>query len=165
MFADIETGLDVLWRASFKKNNAFKENLAYFVRGGLLILPNHQNTCCSARLSALQVTVCDNELFVRFKDEWLEVFAIIHTHPERYTLPMPSPGKDYQFCYTGIHNYVMDRWNLYDAYKDSNGNECYRRLGSRADYATLPFPIRRYPIERTQPSLDSQVFVLVSSKQ
>lgn len=141
MIPNVEYGLDILWRSSFKNNKPFKENLAFFVPGGLLILPNHNNTCYSARLSALPVTVLNKKLFVRFQDEWLEVFATIHTHPDTYILPMPTPGKDYQFCYLGIHNYVMDHRNLYDAYKDSFGNECYRRLGNRTAYAMLPLTL------------------------
>src|SRR5687767_11204204 len=52
-FSDVEFGLNVLWKASFKKNNAYKENLGFFVPGGLLILPNMENTYNRAKLSAL----------------------------------------------------------------------------------------------------------------
>jgi hypothetical protein len=138
-FSDIEFGLDVLWRASFKGKNPYKENLGLFVPDGLLILPNIENMYNRSRISALPTQLKEGKLFVLYKTTLLEVLGIIHTHPDPYSIPMPAPKNDYQYCYLGIHNYVMDQNNLFDAYKDSWGRECYRRLGHRSDYHRIPF--------------------------
>jgi len=139
LFADVQEGLDILWRASFKGKNAYKENLAFFVEGGLLITPNKDNTGKSASLGALQKKVENGKLYVNFGGMFTEVLGIIHTHPCYHSLPEPSPKSDYQYCYLGIHNYVMDHRNLFDAYKDSKGGEVYRRLGARNAYDQIPF--------------------------
>jgi hypothetical protein len=138
-FSDIEFGLDVLWNASFKNKNPYKENLGLFVPGGLLILPNIESTVNRSRISALPTQLKEGKLFVLYKSILLEVLGIIHTHPDSYSIPMPAPKNDYQYCYLGIHNYVMDQNNLFDAYKDSWGRERYRRLGIRRDYHRIPF--------------------------
>lgn len=139
LFENVESGLNVLWNASFKNSSVYKENVGLFVSGGLLILPNRDNTHSSGRLSALRKQVKEDRLFVLHDGIWLEVFAIIHTHPRRNSLPMPTPRNDYSYCYLGIHNYVMDHENLFDAYKDSAGNECFTTLGFRGSYKLIPF--------------------------
>ncbi len=63
---------------------------------------------------------------------------MIHTHPDVYTRREPSPRNDYQYCYLGLHSYVMDHLNLYDAYKDVLGREVYDRLGTRNSYHKIP---------------------------
>jgi len=138
-FSDIKLGLHVLWKASFKKNSAYKENLGFFVPGGFLILPNTQNTCNRGKLGALPTQVKEGNLFVWYDSTFLKVLGIIHTHPDIYSVPIPAPKHDYQYCNLGIHNYIMDHINLFDAYKDSRGRECYRRLGPRTDYHRIPF--------------------------
>lgn len=109
LFTDVELGLEVLWQASFKDGNAYKENLGFFVHGGLLILPNKYNTCGTARLSALPTKTDGGKLYVRFAGNDIKVFGMIHTHPDVHTRREPTPRNDYQYCYLGIHNYVMDR--------------------------------------------------------
>ncbi len=131
LFKDVEFGLKVLWEASFKNRQAYKENLGFFVPDGFLILPNKGNTIKRSRLDALPNQTGNNRLFVQFEGRVLQVLGIIHTHPDIYSVRMPSPGNDYQYGYLGIHNYVMDHLDLFDAYKDSGGNEVYERLGSR----------------------------------
>ncbi len=138
-FSDVELGLNVLWKASFKKNNAYKENLGFFVPGGFLILPNMENTYNSAKLNALPIQLKEGYPFVLYKSTLLKVLGIIHTHPDLYAEPRPAPINDYQYCYLGIHNYIMDHNNLFDAYKDLRGRECYKRLGARSDYYRIPF--------------------------
>jgi hypothetical protein len=138
-FSNVEFGLNVLWKASFKKNNAYKENLGFFVPGGFLILPNMENTYNRGNLSALPTQVKDGNLLVWYKSASLKVLGIIHTHPDIYSEPRPAPINDYQYCYLGVHNYIMDHNNLFDAYKDSRGRECYKRLGPRSDYYRIPF--------------------------
>jgi hypothetical protein len=138
LFSDVAFGLNVLWKASFKNGCAYKENLAFFVPGGLLISPNKENTLNSAKLSALSKQVIEKKLFVLYDTILLEVLAIIHTHPDPYSKPIPAPRNDYQYCYLGIHNYIMDHHNLFDAYKDAKGRETYKRLGSRIDYHRFP---------------------------
>jgi len=142
-FSNVEFGLNVLWKASFKKNNAYKENLGFFVPGGLLILPNMENTYNRAKLSALPMQLKDGYPFVWYKNTFLKVLGIIHTHPDINSEARPAPINDYQYCYLGIHNYIMDHNNLFDAYKDLRGRECYKRLGARSDYYRIPFV---YPI-------------------
>ena len=138
LFTDIEAGLEILWKASFKERNAYKENLGFFVNGGLLILPNKYNTCKSASLSALQTMTEGGKLYVKFASTFIEVLGIIHTHPDFYSRPEPSPQNDYQYGNLGIHNYVMDHRNLFDAYEDVNGYEVYKRLGPRHVYNKIP---------------------------
>lgn len=142
LFADVVEGLDVLWEASFKNgHDLYKENVAFFVPGGLLILPNAENTRRTARLSALQHYVDDGKLFVRFGGHSLEVLGIIHTHPDVFSLHEPAPRNDYSYCYLGIHNYVMDHLYLMDAYKDRFGRETFAILGQRKIYTRMPFAI------------------------
>ena len=138
-FSDVEFGLNVLWKASFKNNNPYKENLGFFVPGGFLILPNTQNTYNRGKLGALPTQVKAGNLFVWYDSTFLKVLGIIHTHPDIYSVPIPAPKNDYQYCNLGIHNYIMDHINLLDAYKDSRGRECYQRLGPRTDYHRIPF--------------------------
>ena len=139
LFADVEYGLEVLWNASFIERQAYKENLGVFVPEGLLILPNSENTARSSKLSALPHVIRNNRLYVMHDGTYHEVLGIIHSHPDINSLPMPTPRNDYQFCYLGIHNYVMDYANLFDAYRDVQGEETFVRLGNRNAYARLPF--------------------------
>lgn len=139
LFTDIQTGLEVLWSASFNDGQVYKENLGVFIPAGLLIFPNTGNTPRSSKLSALPQVIRDKKLFVLFNGEFHEVLAIIHSHPDLNSLPMPSPQRDYQFCYLGIHNYVMDFNNLFDAFKNDRGEEIFVRLGTRTAYTMIPF--------------------------
>ena len=129
-FSDVEFGLNVLWKASFKKNNAYKENVGLFVPGGFLILPNMENSDNSGNLSALPMQLKEGNPFVWYKNTLLKVLGIIHTHPGVYGGRRPTPKNDFQLCYLGMHNYVMDHNNLFDAYKDSRGRECYKKFSS-----------------------------------
>jgi hypothetical protein len=138
LFTDAEAGLNILWDASFKDGGTYKENMGYFINGGLLILPNKDNTDLTARPIVLPVKAEDGKLFVKFRNNYTQVFGIIHTHPEFHSTPGPTPRNDYQFSYLGIHNYVMNHLNLYDAYKDANGYEVYKRLGPRNAYHRIP---------------------------
>jgi len=138
LFTDIELGLTILWQASFKNGATYKENLGFFVTGGLLILPNKLNTYKSARLNALPNRIEDNKLYVLFDGNYLQIRAIIHTHPDNYSLHEPAPRYDYQYGYLGIHNYVIDHVYLLDAYKDEKGNEIFQRLGRRNAYHKIP---------------------------
>jgi hypothetical protein len=139
LFGDVELGMDVLWKASFKDGRTYKENLGFFVSEGLLILPNKNNTAESAQLDALPNYVAGKKLFVLFGDTYLEVLGIIHSHPDVYSLRMPTPRNDYPFSYLGIHNYVMGFLDLLDAYKDPAGNEVFDVLGPRNSYSRIPF--------------------------
>jgi len=139
LFENTETGLDILWDASFRKSSVYKENAGFFVNGGLLILPNHTNEHNHATITALPTQIIGNKLFVLYREIWLEALGIIHTHPDAYCQARPSPGNDYQYCYLGIHNYVMDRFALYDAHKDRFSRERYTLLGNRNDYHHIPF--------------------------
>ena len=78
------------------------------------------------------------KFYVKFEGTFIEVLGIIHTHPDVYSRPEPSPKNDYQYCNLGIHNYVMDHINLFDAYKNTNGHEVYKRLGPRHAYDKIP---------------------------
>jgi hypothetical protein len=138
LFRNVAEGLDVLWEASFRYGHVFKENVGFFVRDGLIIAPNRNNTRTLAKLSAFPLLLNSGKLFILVQDRKWEVLAIIHTHPDAFSLPMPSPRFDYQFGYLGLHNYVMARSDLFDAYKDRKGNEWYDRLGARADYGKIP---------------------------
>ena len=138
LFTDVEAGLNVLWKASFKEGGTYKENMGYFVNGGLLILPNKHNTDLTARPIALPTKTEDRKLYVKFRDSYIQVLGIIHTHPEFHSTPGPTPRNDYQYSYLGIHNYVMNHLNLYDAYKDDKGYEVYDRLGPRHAYEKIP---------------------------
>jgi len=140
LFSDIEAGLSILWEASFRNGEGYKENLGFFISGGLLILPNTDNTYKSARLNALPNLVKDNKLFVKYKGSFIEVLGIIHTHPDIHSLRMPSPRNDYQFCYLGIHSYVMSHFDLFDAYIDAFGGETYKRLGPRDSFGLINIP-------------------------
>jgi hypothetical protein len=137
LFPNVDMGLEILWKASFNNKKPYKENLALFVEGGLLILPNKNNTLNSASFAGFRFIVQENKLFVEHRDELLEVFGIIHTHIDPYCLPTPAPKNDYQFGYLGIHNYVMSVRDLYDAFKDAAGNEDYERLGARDSYTRI----------------------------
>ena len=137
-FTDVEFGLNILWEASFKERNPYKENLGFFVKGGLLILPNKYNTKKSARLGALPTKTDDGKLYVQFMDNYIQVFGMIHTHPDFYALREPASRHDYQYGNLGIHNYVMGHLDLFDAYKDSDGVEIYERLGRRNAYHKIP---------------------------
>ena len=141
LFPDVSYGLQVLWKASFKKRNVYKENLAFFVAGGLLILPNKDNTTTSSSLNALPKRLRDGVLYVDFQGVEMKVLGIIHTHPAPGCVRMPAPKADYQFCKLGLHNYVMTSLDLFDAYKDARGSEKYKRLGGRTDYAEIPWPL------------------------
>ena len=141
LFADVEMGLNVLWDASFMNGRAYKENIGLFVPGGLLILPNKDNRSNSGRLVPMQVK--NKKLIICFAGETIQVLGIIHTHPDANTERMPSPRNDYQFSYIGIHNYVMGHFDLFDAYKNSQGNEEYIRLGPRDAYHLIPILKRR----------------------
>lgn len=138
LFSNVEEGLEILWQASFREKNLYKENLAFFVPGGLLILPNKNNTQRTSLLDALPVTADERNLFVQFGGKSLQVLGMIHTHPDIHCQHQPTPRNDYQYCYLGIHSYVMDHLNLFDAFKDVAGREVYIRLGPRNAFHRLP---------------------------
>jgi hypothetical protein len=103
-----------------------------------LILPKKYNTCTTARPTALETKIHGGKLHVKFAGNFTEVLSMIHTHPDVHTRREPTPRNDYQYCYSGIHNYVMDHLNLFDAYKDAIGREVYDRLGPRDSYHKIP---------------------------
>jgi len=138
LFTDVEAGLEILWKASFKEGNAYKENLGFFIKDGLLILPNKNNTYKSSKLGALETVLDSGKFYVKFEGTFMEVLGIIHTHPDVYSRPEPSPQNDYQYCNLGLHNYVMNHTNLFDAYKNTSGHEVYKRLGPRQAYDKIP---------------------------
>ena len=139
LFTDIAFGLDVLWEASFQDGKVYKENLGFFVPGGLVISPNKNNANDHARMNAFYLKVVDGKLYINIDNSDLQVLGIIHTHPDAQSLRMPTPRNDYQDAFIGIHNYVMGHRDLFDAYKIANGSEVYRRLGPRSAYDKLPF--------------------------
>jgi hypothetical protein len=139
LFTDMNEGLKVLWAASFVNGRAYKENLGYFVTGGLLISPNRDNTYKGASTNALTKLLRDGKLYVIHQGIELEVLAIIHTHPSFQSLRMPTPSADYQFGHMGIHNYIIGHDDLFDAYKDASGYEVYERLGGRTEFGKIPF--------------------------
>jgi hypothetical protein len=139
LFTDVAFGLDVLWEASFQNGKAYKENLGFFVPGGLVISPNKNNSLDRARMNAFYLKVVDGKLYITVEDQELQVLGIIHTHPNAQSLRMPTPRSDFQYAFMGIHNYVMGHRDLFDAYKIANGAECYKRLGPRLAYDKLPF--------------------------
>ena len=145
LFPDAEWGLDILWEASITEDGPYKENVAFFVEEGLLIAPNSNNTSRSASLSALPHRIIDNELFVLYQGRTIKVIGIIHTHPDG--LPEPTPRNDFQFCYLGIHNFVMSRFDLYDAYKTQAG-EVSQRIGYRRSYDKLPISAQKQMASR-----------------
>ena len=139
LFTDVAVGLDVLWEASFQHGRAYKENLGFFIPGGLVIAPNKNNSIHRAKLNSFFLKVIDGKLYINVNDQDLQVLGIIHTHPDERSLRMPTPRNDYQYAFMGIHNYVMAHRDLFDAYKKPNGNEVYKRLGPRSAYGKLPF--------------------------
>ena len=135
LFTDLEQGFDVLWYASFKHGRIYKENAAFLIPEGLLILPNSKNTTTAAQLSTLPLQTIENRLNVFFNGEYVPVLAIIHTHI--VGVAEPSPRTDFQYGYLGIHNYVMGFTDIFDAYKNESGSELYQRVGGRAAYPKL----------------------------
>ncbi|MCU0344272.1 MAG: hypothetical protein MUF28_10710 [Ignavibacterium sp.] len=139
LYTDIELGLDLLWNASFKNGRLYKENIGFFIDGGLLILPNRNNTRTSSSYSSVYCFTKDNKLFVEFNGNYVQVLGIIHTHPDEWGIQTPTNKHDYQFSYLGIHNYIISKYDLFDAYKAANGMELYDRLGTRKNYSAIPF--------------------------
>ena len=138
LFTDIDSALEILWKASFKENNAYKENLGFFVNGGLLILPNKNNTYKSAKLGALQTRIDSGKFYVKFAGTLsrssasftpIQMFIVAPSQPQKMTINTAT---------SGIHNYVMDHLNLFDAYKNTWGHEVYKRLGPRNAYNKIP---------------------------
>lgn len=139
IFSDIESGLNVLWEASFKNGKLYKENIGFFVPQGLLILPNKDNTANSSRFSSLYVFTRHKKLWVEHQGSYIEVLGIVHTHPNDWGMNIPTSRSDYQFGYLGIHNYILTHNDLIDAYLDSKGDETYDRLGKRDSFTKIPF--------------------------
>ena len=139
LFADVDFGLHVLWESSFSKGRVYKENLGFFVEQGLLILPNKDNTRNSSSISALSTFLFEKKLFVEFRGEYLEVLGIIHSHPNPCGIQEPTPVSDFQYSYLGIHNYIIGRSDIYDAYKNGKGVEVVEWLGTRNSYSVIPF--------------------------
>jgi hypothetical protein len=86
-----------------------------------LILPNKNNTFKSSKLGALPTLTDSGKFYVKFGRAFIEVLGIIHTHPDVHSRPQPVPKNDYQYCNLGIHNYVMDHVNLFDAIRTPEG--------------------------------------------
>jgi hypothetical protein len=139
LFSDVEQGLDILWDASFDGRRIYKENLGMFINGGLLIMPNRDNTRTSAVISSLPTIVKDNKLFVLYNGEYVAVEGIIHTHPDTYSVREPAPRSDYQYCSLGLHSYIMGSYDLIDAMKTRKGDERFTRLGPRKSYNKIPW--------------------------
>jgi hypothetical protein len=137
LFENVEQGLDMLWGASFKKGRPYKENLGFFTPAGLLILPNEKNEINTSKLCALPLNFKDREMRVLYQGIYLHVLGIIHTHPSFDYNQTPTPNSDFQFGFLGIHNYVMCKNWLFDAYDPINFAE-FKTLGRRDDYHKLP---------------------------
>ena len=132
-FTDIESGLTILWKASFQGRMPYKENIGLILRDGLLILPNRENTETSARIP-FHLKVNNRNLFVFHSGEYKLVQGIIHTHIG--SIPEPAPMADYQFGYLGLHNYIISYNDIFDAFKDRFGYEVYKRIGGK-DYTCI----------------------------
>jgi hypothetical protein len=129
--SDIDEGIDLLWRASFKNGRPYKENLGFLIPEGLLITPNASNSPNNARLSVYRKVIEDEKLWVNYNGHFYQVLAILHTHPHPADLQTPSPRHDFQYGFMGIHNFIISRNHIYDAYKDKKGNEVFRTIGNR----------------------------------
>jgi hypothetical protein len=123
LFTDISMGLEILWRASFMNGKVYKENLGFVVAEGIIIAPNPGNTTHSAKINSMSISLIHGKLVVDFRNQYREVLAIIHTHPNKNGIQAPSPVFDYQFCYLGLHNYIITERHVFDAYKSPSGNE------------------------------------------
>jgi hypothetical protein len=139
LFSDVEHGLHVLWHASFRNRKVYKENIGFFVEGGILILPNKDNTQTASRINALPIVPSNNKIYVEFNGQYMEILGIVHTHPNPYGSQVPTSGSDFQFTYLGIHSYVIAVGDVYDAFRDRKGQETFERIGSRNSLATIPF--------------------------
>jgi hypothetical protein len=156
LFPDVEEGLAILWAASFNKKRIYKENLGMFIKGGLLIMPNDRNTPTSAVINVLPTIISDSKLFVLYNGKYWQVLGIVHTHPNTSRIREPTPGHDYQYCFLGIHNYVLGYQDLLDALKTPDGQEHFTRLGPRTAYHKIPWKEYCFPT-LPLPSLHSLV--------
>ena len=139
LFSDVDFGLHVLWESSFSKGRVYKENLGFFVAEGLLILPNENNTRNSSSITTLSTFLFEKKLFVEFRGSYLEVLGIVHSHPDPCGVQAPTPVSDFQYAYLGIHNYIIGRSDIFDAYKNGKGVEVVEWLGNRNSYSVIPF--------------------------
>jgi len=137
LFTDIEQGLSVLWKASFKNGQVYKENLGLIVPGGLFVLPNNNNTSHSSQFNAT-LFIEENKLYVQGRNVTLLVLGIVHTHPDGLGFIEPTSKKDYQFAYLGIHNYIISNNMVFDAYHNERGNETFDRIRKTRKYQGIP---------------------------
>jgi hypothetical protein len=142
---DIDEGVDLLWRASFKNGTVYKENLGFLIHEGLLIAPNEMNTRSTSRLGIYNQIIEDGKLFVLYKGHQYQVLAILHTHPGGNAIP--SPRYDFQYSYLGIHNFVISQNHIYDAFKDKRGNEVFRSIGDRTSTQMILTVLRKGRID------------------
>jgi hypothetical protein len=126
---DIDEGIDLLWRASFKNGWPYKENLGFLIPEGLLIAPNVANSPTHAKLSVYSAILEHGKLMLNYNGRYYQVLAILHTHPSG--ISTPTPRKDFQFGFMGIHNFIISRHRIYDAFKNKKGREVFKCIGNR----------------------------------
>jgi hypothetical protein len=136
LFTDVQEGLDVMWKASFRYGKPYKENLGFILPHGILVAPNKDNTRSTAAISVYPKWVEYGKLLLLYNGNIYEVLAIVHTHPQP-VLQEPTPLYDFQYCFMGIHNFVISRQHIFDAWKDKDGNETFRILGKRTEYERI----------------------------
>ena len=125
-----------MWRASFRYGKPYKENMGFILPHGILVAPNKNNTSTSAVLAVYPKWVEDGKLLLLYKENIYQVLAIVHTHPHS-SMPEPAPLYDFQYCFMGIHNFVISHHHIFDAWKDKNGNEMFRIIGKRTEYERI----------------------------
>ena len=136
LFHEVNFGLNVMWKESFNSDGSVdKENAAFLIPDGLLVLPNSENTQRSSKISILPLVSRtdasgNRNLFVKFGPDFHQILGVIHTHPNGN--PYPTPKVDFQLVKQyGIQSFIMSEPQIREAYIDSRGNEKSRRIGSR----------------------------------
>lgn len=121
----ISQGLEDMWSASMRAGDeAPKENLGLFTSKGLLVLPNKANTRSSmlTSLKFLNAIICNDQGSVIFNSEELEIFGMVHTHPDASGVSEHASFDrkrfEWQWTTGKIGNYVIANDGVYRAQRD-----------------------------------------------
>jgi RHS repeat-associated protein len=87
-FSDQTKAYNYMWNNSFDLKTTdpkqqYRENMAYIVDGGILVLPNYKNLYNEADPKALPIREDSKRRYthVKFNDKWYKIKGWIHTHP------------------------------------------------------------------------------------
>ncbi|MBY0347363.1 MAG: RHS repeat-associated core domain-containing protein [Hydrotalea flava] len=154
-FKNETTAYNYMWDKSFGNSGdgktEYRENGAFIVEGGVIVLPNFKNDATTTDFGVLNLKQNKNGVntHVEFKGKWYKIKGMVHTHPnvevsnDKAGIRMPSP-EDMRLSkksYSDIPGFILTRK---EAFIYSGTRNSYFEIGSTHDVLSGKIKLSNY---------------------